>query len=167
MFFFFGQNPNEVGNPENYDLDIFMYDDEKLIHISTAGMNLINSLIEFRLSIYSNLKTVLGYRRKYNFEVNPNIQRENLSTLDNYTFFFKLMSKRGFYSYDKVDIDDTSNYQFQLISKPIYHKRLLLNKAIEIGNINNGITANYNLEIGKVNNNFPNNFEPFDIRQFI
>lgn len=75
----------------------------------------------------------MQYRRKFPFSVSENIVSNNLVTelnkninpLENYTSFFKLMAKRGFYSYDKVNINDPYDYTFELIAKPIYKNCLI------------------------------------------
>lgn len=42
MFFFFGFGEIGNGSFQNQDLDLFFYNTEKLIHIATGGMDIIN-----------------------------------------------------------------------------------------------------------------------------
>lgn len=77
-----------LDNSSNYDLDFFIKDNHKLIHISTAGMILNDALSQNLLSQRINFKTVLSYRRKFNVFKNPEIIRDNLFDMDSYTSFF-------------------------------------------------------------------------------
>lgn len=153
------------------DYDIFLYDDFKIIHIASAGMNLIKSLEEFDPSI-DNLKRILNYRRLFRTTTNFYINRDNITDLNFYQSSFKFMSKRGFYSYDKFDIDDPDDYRFQLISKPSYiNKKIILedNKYnnIEIGDLKSNKTYKYDLYFLRAKNNFPEDFNTFDISEYI
>jgi hypothetical protein len=168
MFFFFGSEYNLIENSNSLDLDIFLYDSSKIIHISTAGMNLINSLNEINyLSYTSNIKSVLKYRREFKNERNNILERDNLISEEAYFYFFNLMSKRGFYSYDKVDIDNPSEYKFQLISKPIVNRKILINNKIELGNLDSLSSLNYDLSFIEAKKDFPTDFKPFDISDYI
>lgn len=168
MFFYFPPNFNNLENENSFDLDLFLFDSSKIIHISTAGMTLINSLRNMNLLEYnSNFKTVLSYRRTFKFEVNRQLERDNITVRESYFSFFNLMAKRGFYSYDKVNIDNNEDYNFQLISKPIYNRKLIINDEFELGNTFSENIINYKLDLFKAKKDFPVDFEIFNISEYI
>lgn len=168
MFFFFGPEYNLFENSSSLDLDIFIYDSSKIIHISTAGMKLINSLEEINYFSYtSNLNQVLKYRRKFNIERNNILERDNLTSTESYYYFFDLMAKRGFHSYDKVDIDNSEDYNFQLISRPKLNRKLIINNKIELGNLGSLSSFNYNLNFIRAKKDFPIDFKQFNINEYI
>lgn len=153
------------------DYDVFLFDDHKIIHIATAGMNLINSLEEFNPEI-DNLSKVLRYRRVFKTETNSDLFRENANDLTFYQSSFIDMTKRGFFSYDKVDIDNPNDYKFQLISKPDYeNKKIIITDSrynnFEIGDLNSNKNYKYDLVFLRAKNNFPDDFKIFDISEFI
>jgi hypothetical protein len=156
-------------NQSDGDFDIFLYDSRKIIHITTAGMPFINSLEGLSsATITDNFRRVLSYRRVYKYEITEDIQRENLATLEDYTAFFELMAKRGFYSYDRVNIDDTEDYRFQLIAQPIYHKTIHLeNGTVTLGNLNSPNISDYKIAAMKTVADFPEDSGYFDIREYI
>ena len=166
--FFWGDNFN-LDNSEHSDLDIFLYDSKKLIHIATAGLANINLLSESDFNVISNFKKVLSYRRVFNFESISNIEneRDNLSDTESYLYFFELMAKRGFYSYDRVKIDDINDCTFQLIAKPHYNKKIILNNQINFGETDSQVSSNFDLTIVKSKLDFPDNYIPFDIREYL
>lgn len=77
------------------------------------------------------------------------------------------MAKRGFYSYDKVNINDNEDYNFELISKPIYHKRLIVNNEVELGEISSKSSFDYEIEFTKAKQDFPENFESFSLLEYV
>lgn len=156
-------------NSDLYDMDIFLYDEVKLIHIATAGMPLINSLASLDFNPLANLKRVLLYRRVFEYELNNEIVRDNLvGELSDYIHFFNLMAKRGFFSFDKVNISNTEDYRFQLISKPKYECKILLPKYnVQLGNADALITREYDINFIKATKNFPDTFEIFDITEYV
>lgn len=151
-----------------YDLDILIYDSSKIIHIATAGMPLINSLNSIKFDPVSNFRRILRYRRIFEFETAPSIDRNNLSSIENYTNFFNYMALRGFYSYDKINIDNQNNFNFQLISKPNYDRRISIPQLnIVLGNLDSSQNLDYNLNFIQARRDFPDDFESFDIREYI
>lgn len=155
-------------NNDFYDLDILIYDSTKIIHIATAGMQLINSLSSIDFDPIINFRRVLFYRRIFDFETSNKIDRNNLSSLDNYTYFFNYMAKRGFYSYDKVNIDNREDFTFELIAKPIYDRKITIPKLnISFGKLDSLKNLNYNLNFVQAKKEFPEDFKNFDIREYI
>lgn len=155
-------------NYDLYDLDIFLYDNTKIIHITTAGMELINSLSEMDFNPIQNFRKILSYRRVFNYTVLSEVTRDNLTSEDDYLSFFNFIAKRGFYSYDKVDIDDSENYIFQLIAKPVLNRRIFIpDLNITLGNIESKEVLNYDLKFLRAKKDFPEKFEYFDISEYI
>lgn len=71
MFFIFNTDTNILENNNSLDLDLFLYDNSKVIRIATAGMTLINSLNDINFLKYrETFKKVLSYRRIFKFETN-------------------------------------------------------------------------------------------------
>jgi hypothetical protein len=168
MATYFPSDFNILENENNFDLDFFLFDSFKIIHISTAGMTLINSLRDLNFKNYnSNFKTVLNYRRTFNFELNVQLERDNTTERESYFSFFNLMAKRGFYSYDKVNIDNNEDYNFQLIAKPSYNRKIILNDKIELGNTLSKSNINYKLDFTRAKKDFPMDFEIFNISEYI
>jgi hypothetical protein len=153
------------------DYDIFLFDERKIIHIATAGMNLINSLEGFNSEI-DNLSSILKYRRVFKILTNDNLKRENIESEKLYQSSFIQMATKGFFSYDKVDIDNPYDYKFQLISRPSYQNKKVVIKDSRYNNIEVGdLTAKriyaYDLIFIKAKRNFPEDFTTFDISNYI
>lgn len=153
-------------NSDLYDLDLFLYDSKKIIHIATAGMPLIKSLSNIDFDPIINFRKVLLYRRIFKYETISNVERDNISTIENYLDFFNFMAQRGFYSYDKFNIDENDDYRFQLISKPIYNRKLSVSN-INFGDIKSKKKYTYDLNFFESKKDFPENYNTFDIREYI
>ena len=157
-----------IENSRNYDLDLFLYDSKKIIHIATAGMELINTLNQIDFDPISNFKKVLSYRRMFRYNTIKNLDRDNLNSVLDYIYFFNLMAKRGFYSYDKVDIDKRNDYTFQLISKPLYGRKIFIPSVDHtVGNLLSKRQLVYDLNFLSAKKDFPENFEYFNIQEYI
>jgi hypothetical protein len=167
-FFYFASDIAE--NPQNYDIDYFFYDDEKLIHFASGGLYPFGILTQIIPENYLTLKSILRLRRRFNIKENGDIQRDNLNTLEEYKSFFNLMASRGFYSYDKVNIDNPECYNFQLIANPIYNATIEINnnKIYHQEDESQAIkTWIYDLSLNKLNNKFPIDNSIFDIREYL
>ena len=165
------RNLNKIKISAMFDYDIFIFDSKKIIHLASAGMNLIKSLEEYDTEI-DNTSIVLKYRRIFLNESNPNILRDNIIDSKSYLSFFELMSKRGFYSYDKVDIDNPDDYKFQLISKPNYiNKKILIedgrNNNFELGDQNSIKSYKYGLNFLRAKRDYPEDYEIFNLIEYI
>jgi hypothetical protein len=165
MYYFYGIPIAD--NPSNYDLDFFLKDSNKLIHISTAGMDLNDTLKQNLLNLRSNFSTVLAYRRRFTIENNPEISRDNLLDLESYLSFFRLIAKRGFYSYDKYDIDNKEDNRLQLICRPFYDRNILIKNTPFITDSNEKRFINYDLDLIEAKKDFPETSLPFDLNEFI
>lgn len=159
---------NAEVNGSDYDLDLFLYDSTKIIHIATAGMILINSLTDINGATYNdNYNKVLAYRRTFEIKTIENLDRDNLTEVEDYVYFFNLMAKRGFYSYDKLNIDIKNDYKFQLISNPIYNRRITINGDNEIENNGSQRILDYELNLIRAKKLFPTDSKVFDLSEYI
>ena len=106
----------------SHDIDWFAFYEGKYIHVASAG-GLLPQIV--------NDRTKLRFLQKYvkelplgNHEIVKNIKQvisgHNLSEeqLDDYFESFENMAKKGFYSYDKVDINDTEDNKYILVAYP-------------------------------------------------
>ncbi len=151
------------------DYDILIFDGKKLIHIASAGGILPAKLSESEINFRLQMREVYKYRRVFETELNSDITRNNLTNEKEYLNFFLFMSKRGFYSYDRVNIDNIEDQQYQLISKPKY------NRVLSLSSINKEINPVSDLKYPldstisfiESNQEFPENFTTFDLRDFI
>ena len=105
------------------DLDIFFKDEDKIIHLASAGGILPKQLLNS--DVYNNrlLNTILtDYSFEFQYELNPNlveILAINQDELENYTKTFIEMAKKGFYSYDKTVLGDFTDQTFHLVARPV------------------------------------------------
>ena len=103
------------------DLDIFLIDSDKIIHLASGG-----GLIPERLT-YSDaynsqiLQGTSQDKTELEIEINPNL-RELLNLtedeLSTYLTSFISMAKRGFYSFDKTKLGNFEDQTFHLVAKP-------------------------------------------------
>lgn len=113
---------------ELYDLDIFIFLPSLKIHIATAGAILpdyILSLANNNYIIYDYYNTIDS---KNEYLINPNLEeivyKKEYSKRNDFDeklyleSFIKLASK-GFYSFDKTNIQDPLDKKFHLVAYPI------------------------------------------------
>lgn len=151
------------------DFDILLWDGIKLIHIATAGGILPPKLSETENDFKQQIREVYRYRRVFSIIQNTNLERGNITDLKNYLTFFSYMSIRGFYSYDKVNIDDVEDQTYQLISRPNY------NRNVHIVKFSNEIQPlerlryplNTRINLIQTNREFPGDFNEFNLIDFI
>lgn len=116
------------------DLDLFLKDKNKHIHIASGGGKIPNRLansdnvIEEFKSLVNNLED--------NFEVDINPELPQILNLEengiqSYLNDFVKYAKQGFYSYDKTKLGDFDDMTFHLVAKP-RNGRLKLVKDIDI-----------------------------------
>ncbi|MCX2573653.1 hypothetical protein [Pedobacter sandarakinus] len=153
----------------NNDFDILLFDGIKLIHIATAGGLLPPKLDEFNVDFKVQIRFVYKYRRIFTTIQNDNLVKENITDSKSYFSFFSYMAKRGFYSYDKVFIDEVEDQTYQLISKPKYDRNIEIQKFDK--EIDPVIKSKYPLSSGinliETAKEFPDHFELFNILDFL
>ncbi|MBR9847345.1 MAG: hypothetical protein GYB35_15135 [Algicola sp.] len=136
------------------DLDLFLRDKNKHIHIASGGgripirlANSDNVIEEFKTSI-GNLED------NFEVEINPelaqilNIEENGMAS---YLNDFVSYAKQGFYSYDKTKIGDFDDMTFHLVAKP-KNGQLKLMK---------------NIDILFIQNNLPETFQTFKLDEYI
>lgn len=142
------------------DLDIFLCDSDKFIHLASAGGMLPERAVNS--DIYNNLviEELSQDNSDFEIEINPNIS-ELLNLTDDgladYLVSFVEMAKKGFFSYDKSKLGDFEDQTFHLVAKPkfLIKPSLLYEKFKSFEKI---------INTQKV---FPTEFEIFDISQYI
>lgn len=103
---------------ETMDLDIFLKDSNKYVHIATGGGQIPNNLASLDISSeeFKNLQLDNIYDE---IEINPFLNEIlNLDNLESYLEDFIKYAKLGFYSYDKTKLGDFKNFDFHLVAKP-------------------------------------------------
>ena len=135
---------------ETLDLDIFLKDSNKYVHIATGGGQIPDNLalLDASSQEFKDLKLDNIFNES-EIEVNP-LLREilNIEELENYLEDFIKYAKLGFYSYDKTNIGDFKNFNFHLVAKP------------KQGN-NSKISYK---GIKELNVEFPDNFQVFNLQ---
>ncbi|MFP9112880.1 hypothetical protein ACLI1A_02990 [Flavobacterium sp. RHBU_3] len=141
------------------DLDIFFSDGIKLIHLASGG-----GILPVLLTATDNyndqiLESISSINPEFEIEINPNLsQLLNLTEdgLNNYLVSFIEMAGKGFYSYDKTNIEDKDNMSFHLVAKPT-------------SNISSSfLREKYHIkEIINTNQSLPEKFEPFNLTENI
>lgn len=106
---------------ETKDLDLFFKDNDKPIHIASAGGQIPFLLAENDIQNEEFSSEVSTLEEIFEIETNPglidllNITTENLQA---YLNDFISMARKGFYSYDKTNLGDFENAYFHLVAKP-------------------------------------------------
>lgn len=135
---------------ETLDLDIFFTDDKKLIHITSAGGNLPKILTETDIYNEAVIEKISTRPDDFEIEINPNLGNLDISS-------FTSLAKKGFYSYDKYNAGNFEDMLFHLVAKPKnkISSKLLLEKY----QIDDSLVVS--------NNVMPENFEPFNLEDYI
>jgi hypothetical protein len=105
-----------------YDLDLFLRDKQKMIHIASGGGKIperlanLDSEIEEFSSIFNDLEEFSE------IEINPNLIEilnfDSEREIENYLADFLAKARKGFYTYDKTNIGNFDDMTFHLVAKP-------------------------------------------------
>jgi|GEM_PF-1661783 len=151
------------------DFDILLFDGIKLIHIASAGGILPHKISDSSINFKQQIREVYKYRRIFESIENDSVNRDNITDTKDYYQFFRYMSKRGFYSYDRVNINDIDDQIYQLISKPKYNRKITLSSVAS--EIDPYIKTKYSLRSNILflitSKEFPDNFDLFDLTEFL
>lgn len=144
------------------DLDIFLSDGSKLIHIASAGGSLPKSILNSDVYNDNILSSISQIDSNSNFEVdiNPNLSEIldlNENGIENYVKSFVDMARKGFSSYDKTRIGNFEDQTFHLVAKPssptnpnILFENYELNENLIISNLS-----------------FPNDYQIFNLSEYV
>jgi hypothetical protein len=104
------------------DIDVFLKDNNKLIHIASAGGRLPQFLAENDITNELIINQRNTFSENYEVEINQNLNQilnlETQNDLENYLADFIFMAKCGFYSYDKSKLGDFEDTNFHLVAWP-------------------------------------------------
>lgn len=93
------------------------------IHVATAGGILPENIMEFDNVFNKNAETFLQITRKFEFALNPNldelIQFKSVYHKQLYIEDFVDKAQKGFYCFDKSNIDDCYDKSFHIVAYPI------------------------------------------------
>lgn len=139
---------------ETLDLDLYLNDPEKKIHIASGGGRIPDRIAEFDSVIEEYKETVEEMVENGEIEINPNlIELLSLSenSLEAYLESFLDKARKGFYSYDKTKLENKQDYTFHLVAKPKDNQLL---------------QASINDNLPKIKKVMPTEFKPFNLREF-
>ncbi len=133
------------------DLNLFLKDKSKIIHIASGGGKLPYSLIEEdeRNERFETEFEEISFSSK--IEINPqllkilNLKEEEL---EDYLEDFIRYARKGFYTYDKTHLDEFDDMTFHLVAKPLE-------------------TQNLFFDIYTIKNELPTTYEPFTLTKYI
>lgn len=142
------------------DLDIFLSDGNKLIHIASGGGSLPKPILETDIYNENILSSISKSNSNFEVDINPNLieildLKEN--ELQNYMTSFVDMARKGFYSYDKTRIGNFEDQTFHLVAKP--SSPINPNILFESYEITQEIIIS--------ESNFPDNYQMFDLSEYI
>ena len=103
------------------DIDWFILDNEKHVHVASAGGTLPNIIIERDTLNEANIRIAYDLPEIFDIEINPNLMEFldiNDNSLPDYLTSFISMAKKGFYSYDKTFISNRNDNKYHLVAKP-------------------------------------------------
>ncbi|MES2827845.1 MAG: hypothetical protein V4687_06815 [Bacteroidota bacterium] len=161
--------PYSIVEQLNNDFDVLLFDGHKLIHIATAGSILPAKLGQTQVNFDEQIRKVYRYRRVFEVIVNSDLIRNNFTDQKSYFESFTYMAKRGFYSYDKVDIDNIENQNYQLVARPTYNRKIeLTNPEQEIyPEVRSRYSLKSNIIFIETSKEFPDTFNEFNITDFL
>lgn len=161
--------PYKIDQQLENDFDIFLFDREKIIHIATAGGVLPNKLSNIEIDFRVEALKVNLYRRVFDIKTNENIDKKGITDNKIYLSSFNWFAKRGFYSYDKSNIDDPLDTKYQLVSYPIYDREIELEQFAHIiyPTQKQKYTLGLNVILIETSKQFPKGFDVFDILEYL
>jgi hypothetical protein len=104
------------------DLDLFLKDKNKFIHIASGGGKIPNRLANSDNVIEDFKETVNNIDNSFEIEINPELSRIlNIeeTELETYLSDFLKYAKLGFFTYDKTKLGEFDDMTFHLVAKPI------------------------------------------------
>lgn len=137
-----------------YDLDLFLRDERKMIHIASGGGKIPKAIANLDSIIEQSSIVFDGLQEISEVEINPNLNEllnlTNSVEIENYLSDFLTKARKGFYTYDKTNIGDFEDMTFHLVAKP-----------------SNSIITNSDIELANLESILPETFKPFDLSSLI
>ena len=136
------------------DLDLYLNDKSKTIHIASGGGRIPDRLAEFDSPIEEFKEIMKTMEEQYDIVINPNLQNllnlETTEALESYLSDFKKKAKQGLYSYDKTKLGANDDFTFHLVAKP--------KNKLRLSNSSNLLMTNIEL---------PEDFQTFNLKDYI
>ena len=105
----------------SHDIDWFATLDGRNIHVASAGAQ-IPDIVNDRKELRRIQDIVRNLPEHCEIEINYSAIRKlydfNIEQMDDYVSSFATMARKGFHSYDKVDINNLSDERYYLIAYP-------------------------------------------------
>nr|WP_315247450.1 hypothetical protein [uncultured Flavobacterium sp.] len=140
------------------DIDIFVKDNNKKIHITSAGGRLPDILAENDIRNELIISQRNNFVENFDFIVNPNLNDIlNFATendLENYLTDFTFMAKCGFYSYDKSNLGNFEDQTYHLVAWP----------GKRINNNTNSLIYEQLISIDRI---LPTELSPFNLFEYL
>lgn len=161
--------PYKIEEQLENDFDIFLFDKKKIIHIATAGGVLPEKLSNIEIDFKAESLKVNLYRRVFEVKTNNDIERKGLTDYKHYLSSFSWFAKRGFYSYDKHNIDDPFDTKYQLVSYPVYDREIEIEQFDQIVSPteNRRYKLDINVKLIEASQEFPVDFSIFDLLEYL
>lgn len=126
-------------NSTSYDYDLFIFLPWGLkIHIATAGAKIPKYLIDLtknNLRIYDHISNdPFEYKTEQNLRLETIVYEKEFIknadfNTDNYLSSFKKFASKGFYSFDKTNINDPLDREYHLVAYPVDKPDFYFEKA--------------------------------------
>ena len=105
----------------SHDIDWFATLDGRNIHVASAGAQIPN-IVNNRKELRRIQESVRNLQEQYAIEINEAAIRQlydfTQEQMTDYVSSFASMAHKGFYSYDKVDINNLSDDRYYLVAYP-------------------------------------------------
>lgn len=103
------------------DIDWFIQDSQLInIHAASAGRNIPDIIIQNNILNEDLLNQFLNLPKKYEkIETNPNLQNMGIENTKEYLSDFIDMAQKGFYSFDKTNINNPDDDRYHLVAYPV------------------------------------------------
>ena len=136
---------------ETLDIDWFFTDDKYIGFVASACGILPKSVAELDIEddeiLYSYINSLIEQKDfLINTDLNEIAKKRGFSITEKYLSYFIMMSKKGFYSFNKTDIGNRLDTNYHLVTKPVNPLRVdeipknilnILKKTYHKGDISN------------------------------
>ncbi len=136
------------------DLDLFLKDKNKFIHIASGGGKIPNRLANSDNIIEGFKESLYSIDNDFEVDINPDLSEIlNIeeSEIETYLSDFLKYARQGFYTYDKTNLGEFNDMTFHLVAKP-----------------NNGkLELKRRFDFISSERDLPETFKPFTLTEYI